>query len=142
VVAVLLVDLDRFKPINDSFGHSAGDEVLKAIGRRLRDCVRASDTVARIGGDEFVAVLDQLQAPDDAARVAQTISRALSEPFMVEGRALGISASIGLALYPAHGSDAQSLIRYADKAMYVAKSEAKTSGTYVDSTVPPVLPTT
>ena len=140
VVAVLLVDLDRFKPINDSFGHSAGDEVLKAIARRLKDCVRASDTVARIGGDEFVAVLDQLQGPDDAARVAKTISRSLGEPFMVQGRALGISASIGLALYPAHGSDATSLIQHADKAMYVAKSEARASGAYPDNTIPPVLP--
>lgn len=138
MVAVLLVDLDRFKPINDSFGHSAGDEVLKAIGKRLKDSVRASDTVARIGGDEFVAVLDQLQGQEDAARVAQTISRALGEPFMVQGRALGISASIGLALFPAHASDAQSLIQHADKAMYVAKSEARANGTYVDGTIPPV----
>lgn len=140
VVAVLLVDLDRFKPINDSFGHSAGDEVLKTIGRRMRDCVRASDTVARIGGDEFVAVLDQLQGPDDAARVAKTISLALAEPFMVQGHALGISASIGLALYPAHASDAPSLIQHADKAMYVAKSEARASGGIADSTVSPVRP--
>jgi diguanylate cyclase (GGDEF)-like protein len=124
-VAVLLVDLDRFKPINDSFGHSAGDEVLKAIGRRLRDCVRASDTVARIGGDEFVAVLDQLQGVEDANRVAKSITRSLGEPFMVQGQALGISASIGLALYPLHASDAQSLIKHADKAMYTAKSEAR-----------------
>lgn len=138
MVAVLLVDLDRFKPINDSFGHSAGDEVLKTIGRRLRECVRASDTVARIGGDEFVAVLDQLQGPEDANRVAGTIARALSEPVMVQGHALGITASIGLALYPTHASDAQSLIQRADKAMYVAKSEARSA--QGDSTLPPVLP--
>lgn len=124
-VAVLLVDLDRFKPINDSFGHSAGDEVLKSIGRRLKECVRASDTVARIGGDEFVAVLDQLQGPDDANRVAKSISRSLAEPFIVQGQALGIGASVGVALYPTHASDAASLIQYADKAMYVAKSGAR-----------------
>ena len=138
VVAVLLVDLDRFKPINDSFGHSAGDEVLKAISQRLRECVRASDTVARIGGDEFVAVLDQLQGAEDAARVAKTIARALSEPFRVQGHAVGISASIGLALYPTHASDAQSLIQHADKAMYVAKSEAR--ATQRDLTLPPMRP--
>lgn len=137
VVAVLLVDLDRFKPINDSFGHSAGDEVLKAIGRRMRECVRASDTVARIGGDEFVAVLDQLQGPEDAARVAKTISRALGEPFLVQGHALGITASIGLALYPDHAADAHSLIKHADKAMYAAKSQARANGAGADNLVSP-----
>jgi diguanylate cyclase (GGDEF)-like protein len=124
-IAVLLVDLDRFKPINDSYGHSAGDEVLKSIGRRLKECVRASDTVARIGGDEFVAVLSKLQGPDDAARVAKSISRSLAEPFVVQGRALGIGASVGVALYPTHASDAASLIQHADRAMYLVKSGAR-----------------
>jgi diguanylate cyclase (GGDEF)-like protein len=121
-VAVLLVDLDRFKPVNDAFGHSAGDEVLKAIALRLKECVRASDTVARIGGDEFVAVLHPLQGPDDANRVANSISRSLARPFVLQGQALGISASVGVALYPTHASDATSLLKHADKAMYLAKS--------------------
>jgi diguanylate cyclase (GGDEF)-like protein len=100
--------------------------------------VRASDTVARIGGDEFVAVLDQLQAPEDATRVAASITRALAEPFHVDGHALGVTASIGLALFPTHASDAQSLLQFADRAMYVAKSGNRSGGLFSDPTLPPI----
>jgi diguanylate cyclase (GGDEF)-like protein len=121
MVAVLLVDLDRFKPINDSYGHAVGDEVLKSIAVRLKDCVRSSDTVARIGGDEFVVVLDTLRSTEHADRVARSIGASLSKPFAVSGNQIAISASVGLAIYPAHGMDAQSLIKKADQAMYQAK---------------------
>ncbi len=121
MVAVLLVDLDRFKPINDSYGHAVGDEVLKSIAFRLKDSVRSSDTVARIGGDEFVVVLDTLRSTEHADRVAQSIGASLSKPFPVSGNQITISASVGLALYPAHGMAVQSLIKKADQAMYQAK---------------------
>lgn len=125
LVAVLLVDLDGFKAINDSFGHGVGDEVLKLVAQRLRDCVRGSDTLARLGGDEFVVVLEHLHAPQHAGRVANSILDALSEPVLMAGHALYVGASIGLALYPTHGKDMPSLIKQADKAMYRAKDEGR-----------------
>jgi diguanylate cyclase (GGDEF)-like protein len=128
MVAVLLVDLDRFKPINDSYGHAIGDEVLKSIAGRLKECVRSSDTVARIGGDEFVVVLDTLRSTDHADRVAESIAASLSRPFSVPGNQIVISASVGLALYPVHGPDAQSLIKKADQAMYQAKITGSRGG--------------
>jgi diguanylate cyclase (GGDEF)-like protein len=128
LVAVLLVDLDRFKPINDSYGHAIGDEVLKSIAGRLKECVRSSDTVARIGGDEFVVVLDTLRSTDHADCVADSIATSLAKPFTVPGAHIAISASVGLALYPVHGTDAQSLIKKADQAMYRAKLTGSRSG--------------
>jgi diguanylate cyclase (GGDEF)-like protein len=128
MVAVLLVDLDRFKPINDSYGHAIGDEVLKSIAGRLKECVRSSDTVSRIGGDEFVVVLDTLRSADHADRVAESITAALSKPFSVPGNQIVISASVGLALYPVHGPDAQALIKKADQAMYQAKINSRRGG--------------
>ncbi len=121
MVAVMLVDLDRFKPINDSYGHAIGDEVLKSIALRLKDCVRGADTVARIGGDEFVVVLDSLRTAEHADRVAAAISSSLAQAFRVDAHEILISASVGLALYPANGIDAQSLVKQADLAMYQAK---------------------
>lgn len=128
MVAVLLVDLDRFKPINDSYGHAVGDEVLKSIAVRLKDCVRSSDTVARIGGDEFVVVLDTLRSTEHADRVAASIGASLAKPYPVSGNQISISASVGLALYPAHGTDAQALIKKADQAMYQAKVANREDG--------------
>ena len=128
MVAVLLVDLDRFKPINDTYGHAVGDEVLKSIAGRLKECVRSSDTVARIGGDEFVLVLDSLRSTEHADRVAESITAALAKAFPVAGHQISISASVGLALYPVHGTDAQTLISKADQAMYQAKITGRDSG--------------
>lgn len=125
LIAVLLVDLDSFKEINDRHGHSVGDEVLKRVAARLKECVRGSDTLARLGGDEFVVVLESLQAPEHASRVAKTILQALAEPIRVGEIEFDVSASLGMALYPDHGKDAESLLKQADKAMYRAKEAGR-----------------
>ncbi len=126
LVALLFIDLDRFKPINDEHGHEVGDWLLQAAADRMRACVRQSDTVARIGGDEFVAVLPEIRTVDDAVAVAEKVRRALAEPFVVaDGRQLKISSSLGIALYPEHGRGPRDLIRHADEAMYDAKAAGR-----------------
>ena len=119
--ALLLMDLDGFKEINDTFGHHAGDALLRQVSRRLREVLRASDTVARLGGDEFAIVLPNLQDAGATAQTARKILAALENPFTIEGERLNISASIGIAIYPDHGEDAETLLRRGDVAMYVAK---------------------
>jgi diguanylate cyclase (GGDEF)-like protein/PAS domain S-box-containing protein len=119
-VTLLLVDLDRFKEINNTFGHHSGDLLLRQIGPRLRGVLHASDTVARLGGDEFGILLPGTNAAD-AVAVAQQLLRKLEAPFELDGQSFEIGASIGIAGYPAHGSDAAALLRQADVAMYVAK---------------------
>ncbi len=119
-VALLILDLDHFKNVNDAFGHQYGDLLLKAIGPRLRHALRESDTLARLAGDEFVVLLPNTDA-EGAALVAQKILEVLKDPFHVEGRALSVATSIGMALFPQHGTDAETLIRHADEAMYLAK---------------------
>ena len=121
LVALLFLDLDRFKNVNDTLGHPKGDGLLERVARRLAMCVRDDDTVARLGGDEFTVVLENLESPQDAALVAQKILEALSEPFTVDGREMFISGSIGISLYPRDGHDATLLIKHADVAMYRAK---------------------
>ncbi len=124
-VAVLFLDLDRFKNINDTLGHAFGDLVLKSVSERLVACVREGDTVARLGGDEFVLILDNLAQEEDTRLIAQKIQSNLSSPFMVEGRECFITTSIGIALYPNDGSDYETLIKNADAAMYRAKDKGK-----------------
>ena len=124
-LAVMFIDLDRFKSINDTLGHTAGDEVLLEMARRLASCVRSDDTVARLGGDEFSIVLAELRMPEDAGRVAEKIITAVSRPVMIGGVPIEISASIGIALYPNDGADAESLLRNADGAMYRAKEAGR-----------------
>ncbi|MEO3713693.1 bifunctional diguanylate cyclase/phosphodiesterase [Roseateles flavus] len=121
-LAMLFVDLDGFKEINDSVGHAAGDAVLKALALRLRHLVRESDTVARIGGDEFVILIDQVSDPEDVDVVARKIRDALAEPVQWEGRELRVGASVGVGRFPEHGQDAETLMVAADQAMYRAKS--------------------
>ncbi|MBB5206322.1 diguanylate cyclase (GGDEF)-like protein/PAS domain S-box-containing protein [Inhella inkyongensis] len=121
VLALVYIDLDRFKPVNDQFGHAMGDALLRAVAARLRQALRGSDTVARVGGDEFVALLHPVAGPDEAAKVAEKMRAALDAAFVLEGKTLSISASIGVALYPAQGTDANQLARHADAAMYAAK---------------------
>ncbi|GAA0582685.1 sensor domain-containing protein [Caenispirillum bisanense] len=120
-VGVLFLDLDRFKYVNDSYGHAAGDELLKLTARRLRHCVRMSDAVGRLGGDEFLIVLPECGAGNIGAYIAEKVLYSLSEPFTVVGRELFCVPSIGIAYWPDHGDDAAELIRNADVAMYHAK---------------------
>jgi diguanylate cyclase (GGDEF)-like protein/PAS domain S-box-containing protein len=126
-LAVVFIDLDRFKLLNDSVGHGAGDRFLQECARRIKDALRQSDTVARIGGDEFVVMLEGMGRPQDITAVVQKLLDRLKEPFLAEGREFAASASIGISLYPADGIDAASLIKHADMAMYRAKQQARGS---------------
>ena len=122
-VAVLFLDLDRFKPINDSLGHTAGDQLLRAVAKRLQKCVRETDSVARIGGDEFTLVLEEIMHMQDAAKVSQKILEELGKPFNIDGNELKMTASIGISLFPDDGTNLDTLIKNADIAMYRAKRE-------------------
>jgi diguanylate cyclase (GGDEF)-like protein len=124
-IATLYLDLDGFKLINDSLGHDAGDALLCEAARRIVNCVRDSDTVARMGGDEFTVILCNLQTPDATDQVANKIIDAISQPFTINGKICSVSASIGIANYPAHGKTAEQLIKIADAAMYLAKHNGK-----------------
>lgn len=124
-VALLFLDLDSFKLINDTLGHKAGDELLQAIAKRLALLVRAGDTVSRIGGDEFTLILTDLARPQDAGLVAQKVLEALAQPFELAEHELFVSASIGIAVYPHDGTEAEVLIQHADVAMYRAKELGK-----------------
>jgi len=124
-VALLYIDLDRFKPVNDTHGHAVGDLLLREAAQRMRDCVRESDTVGRFGGDEFVVLLPRVEVSDDALRVAEKIRSALVAPFLVSGLSLEVSSSIGVALYPDDGRSESSLLLAADRAMYEAKRSGR-----------------
>lgn len=121
-LALMFIDLDKFKPINDSLGHAVGDVLLVEVARRVRNCVRESDTVARIGGDEFVVLLRAVDSESGALAVADKIRVALGQPVCVGEHRLGVSASIGVAMFPAHGEDDLALTQHADIAMYEAKA--------------------
>ncbi len=123
--ALLFLDLDRFKVVNDSLGHNAGDELLKALAVRLKTCVRGSDTVARLGGDEFCVLIEDVDGPDHATATATRIQSALAEPFTLHGHDIFTSASIGIAFSAPHYRDPQELLRDADIAMYRAKASGK-----------------
>ena len=125
LVAVLFLDLDHFKVINDSLGHSIGDALLRQVSNRLRGCVREGDTVARVGGDEFTIVLQEIARPDDAATVAKKVLRSIAEPIEVNGHKLYVTTSIGVTVYPQDGEDAETLLKTADAAMYRAKGEGR-----------------
>jgi diguanylate cyclase (GGDEF)-like protein len=119
--AVVFIDLDNFKNINDSLGHHIGDQVLQAVAKRLAPCVRETDTVARVGGDEFFVSLADMQGSMSAGRIARKLLEAISLPIELAGQQVRISASIGVAIYPEHGQDVATLLRNADAAMYSAK---------------------
>lgn len=125
LAGILLLDLDRFKLINDGFGHTPANELLKNVAARIGTCVRDSDTVARLGGDEFVIVVGRLQVADDLAIVASKILRAFSQPFILEGKEIFVTASIGAAIYPRDGEHGEALLRNADVAMYRVKEHGR-----------------
>jgi diguanylate cyclase (GGDEF)-like protein/PAS domain S-box-containing protein len=124
-LGVLFIDCDRFKHINDTLGHAIGDQVLRSVAKRLTTCVRESDTVSRHGGDEFLVLLSELDHPDDAGHIADKIVASIGEPHHVSGHELMLTVSVGIALYPEDGEDAQSLIMRADTAMYHAKNTGR-----------------
>jgi diguanylate cyclase (GGDEF)-like protein/PAS domain S-box-containing protein len=123
--ALLFLDLDGFKKVNDTMGHRAGDDLLKEVARRLKQCVRMTDTIARLGGDEFTVILDEIASPNDAAMVSDKILVALSLPVTVDGRDVFVGGSIGISLFPDDGADCGELLKHADIAMYQAKAAGK-----------------
>lgn len=120
-LALLYLDLDRFKEVNDTLGHAAGDILLQDTAQRIVQCMRAADTVARFGGDEFVVLLENIDCPESVTIVTERIFDVLRQPFKLMDKEVSIVPSIGLAMYPQHGSDEQSLLEHADSAMYKAK---------------------
>jgi diguanylate cyclase (GGDEF)-like protein/PAS domain S-box-containing protein len=126
-LAVMFVDLDHFKKINDSLGHEVGDKLLQSVAGRLMACVRRTDTVSRLGGDEFAILLSQVEHAEDAAFTARKILRSLAEPHIIDNKSLDISASVGGSAYPCDGRDAESLLNKADTAMYEAKQHGRNS---------------
>ncbi len=121
-LGVIFLDLDLFKEVNDSLGHSAGDELLKQVAKRLRESLREGDTAARMGGDEFTILLQQIESEAAATAIAKRMIELISEPFDIAGEALNITASIGISLYPCDGLDEDTLLHQADAAMYRVKS--------------------
>jgi len=124
-LALIFVDLDRFKPVNDTYGHATGDRLLQEVAKRMVGCVRESDTVARIGGDEFEVLLPEIEKIDDAAVVANKVRDVLARPFELGEIRLELSSSIGVAIYPEHGSNAIDLGKSADDALYRAKDKGR-----------------
>lgn len=124
-IAIIFLDLDRFKIVNDTMGHHAGDILLQAVAERLQECVRESDTVARLGGDEFVILLNNVDDEKDAALVAQKVIDLIGKPFMLGEYQANIGTSIGISIYPTHGSDKFTLLKCADAAMYIAKEKGR-----------------
>ena len=124
-VAIFFLDLDRFKEINDSLGHSTGDALLKAVADRIRRCVREGDTIARFGGDEFTLLIPRIDNVEDAAKIAQKVHETLKIPFVIADRELFVTTSIGISVYPVDGVDPETLVRNADSAMYRAKDSGR-----------------
>ena len=120
-LGLLYLDLDDFKQVNDKFGHEVGELLLREVARRLVQCVRGSDTVGRMGGDEFTVLLTNIRRAESVDFVADKVRAAINAPFDLDGRTLTISASIGTAVYPEHGEDRDQVFRHADASMYTAK---------------------
>ena len=130
MVAVLFLDLDRFKIINDSLGHAVGDQLLRVIARRLGNCVREEDTVARLGGDEFMVLLPNINGSSDAGRIARKVIDCLIDPISCNGHELHITTSVGISIYPYDGTDSETLIKHADISMYRAKELGRNKAVY------------
>ncbi len=135
-VAVLFLDLDGFKQVNDTLGHDAGDLLLQGVAKRLKETIRASDTVARVGGDEFTFVLNNIESAENAALVANKIIAALSVPFELSGQQRQIGGSIGISLFPDDAQDSDNLVKQADEAMYLAKHSGKNTHKFYRETLP------
>ncbi|MBF0163915.1 MAG: diguanylate cyclase [Magnetococcales bacterium] len=131
-LALMLIDLDHFKEVNDTLGHAAGDQVLITSTQRIRDCLRASDLVARMGGDEFAVILSDLADPAAAGRVAGKIVQSVAQPIEVAGDQVVVGASIGIALFPTHGTDGDALMANADMAMYTVKERGRNGFRYFE----------
>lgn len=125
MLAVLFLDMDKFKPINDNLGHAVGDLVLQELANRLKHCLREGDTVARLGGDEFIILFPQIMHISDAELAAQKILDAVKQPFLLAGHSLDLTASIGVAIYPKDGQDRDTLLKKADQALYRAKDSQR-----------------
>lgn len=132
-LAVMLLDLDNFKSANDRYGHPQGDILLQSVTEQLRKCIRESDTVARMGGDEFTLIFENVSGADDAEILAKKVLTAFDKPFYLAGQAFQVTASIGISLYPRDGRDAETLLSHADIAMYRAKQYKGTYRFYNDS---------
>jgi len=132
-LALLFLDLNGFKEINDNLGHDVGDQALVEVAKRLKSCVRDCDTVARMGGDEFTVILTRIKGADDAADTAKRILDALSMPVLLEKRSFLVGASIGISMYPEHGEDADNLVKNADTAMYAVKPQGKSQYCFFSS---------
>lgn len=125
VIAMLFIDLDKFKSINDSFGHNVGDKLLLAVGCRLNNIIREGDMVARMGGDEFIIMLKQIDSTDVVYRIVERIHESLNKAYIIEGNEMNITASIGISFYPKDGKDAETLLKNSDIAMYMAKIQGR-----------------
>ncbi len=132
-LALFFIDLDNFKHINDSFGHAAGDSVLKVVAKRLEGILRKEDTLARLSGDEFTVIMEELQRPEDASLLAEKILKVLLQPIKIENQILYVSGSIGISIYKQDATDAHSLLKYADTAMYKAKEEGRNNFQFYSS---------
>jgi len=134
-LALLFIDIDHFKNINDSMGHDAGDELLVSIAERLRSCIRETDLVARIGGDEFAITLLEMGSPNQVTKIVQEILKVLRKPFFIQSQEINISASIGISLYPESGSDVKTLTKTADTAVHQAKTDGRNTYRFFSSEI-------
>ena len=128
--AVLQLDLDNFKSINDTYGHSVGDRLLRIVADRLKGCLRQSDTVARMGGDEFTFILEEIPNKSVCSNVAEKILKTLAEPILIDGHKLRITASIGISIFPDDGLDPDTLLKHSDIAMYHSKNKLNSYSFY------------
>lgn len=129
--SLLFLDLDRFKSVNDTLGHDAGDELLREVSRRMQECLRNADTVARMGGDEFAVLLSKIVEPPDTGIVSDKIISALGRPFIIQGQECQIGVSIGISVFPDHAENAELLLKVADRAMYRAKEDGRNCYRYL-----------
>jgi len=134
-VAIMFIDLDGFKAVNDTLGHDAGDYMLRQVAQRLLSCVRETDTVARVGGDEFLIIATEINSPENAAQIAEKVIQLVSQPVTINEKQAVVGASIGIALFPDHASDMDQLIKIADEAMYEVKNAGKNGFRFVNSSL-------